>query len=105
MKGQITKEQRMKTILCGIMAVALAFSTTIVTAQGAGAKNESSGSGLANGVPEITIVFPDISLVDLKQAIADKSVALLDCKADAPKCDKCGMAKGVPGCCIEAKAK
>jgi rhodanese-related sulfurtransferase len=78
-KQQTTKEQRMKTILCGIMAVASAFSTTMATAQGTGAKDESVGVGMASRDSEAKIVVPDISLVDLKQVIADKSVTLLDC--------------------------
>ena len=67
----------MKTIVSGVMAAVLTFSTAM--AQGAETKNESSGSAVAAGVPEIKIVVPDISLVDLKQAIADKAVTLLDC--------------------------
>lgn len=69
----------MKTIVCGVMTAVLAFSTSIAMAQGTGARNEVSGSTTAVGAPEIKTVVPDISLVDLKQAIADKAVTLLDC--------------------------
>lgn len=69
----------MKTILCGVMAAALAFSAAIAMAQGSETKNEGSGSTMSAGAPEITVVVPDIGLADLKQAIADKAVTLLDC--------------------------
>ena len=54
----------MKTIMCGVMAAGLAFSATMA---------------MATGAPETKIGVPDISLADLKQAIADKAVMLLDC--------------------------
>ena len=58
----------MKTILCGVMTLALAFSSGLLMAQTA-----DTGAGQAKaGVP-------DISLADLKKAIADKTVTLLDC--------------------------
>ena len=69
----------MKTIRCGIMAMALAFSTGIAMAQGSGAKHEGSESKPATGGSETRISAPDISLPELKQAIADKAVMLLDC--------------------------
>ena len=69
----------METILSGCMAVALAFSTTMATAQMADANVASSGAGMASGDSDITVVVPDISLAVLKLAIADKSVTLLDC--------------------------
>lgn len=69
----------MKMILCGIMAATLAFSIAMGMAQGAENKNGGSESTIAAGALEAKIVVPDISLADLKQAIADKVVTLLDC--------------------------
>jgi rhodanese-related sulfurtransferase len=71
----------MKTILSGVMTLALAFSSGLLMAQTA-----DTGAGQAKaGVP-------DISLADLKQAIADKAVTLLDCNGSA------SYAKGhIPG--------
>ena len=69
----------MKTIICGVMTLALAFSSGLLTAQTAAAGEEKDG-------------VPDISLADLKQAIADKAVTLLDCNGSA------SYAKGhIPG--------
>lgn len=65
----------MKTILCGVMVAMLAGSTGIAMAMGSGPRRNDSGAK-ASGV---TIAVPDISLADLKQAIADKDVTLLDC--------------------------
>jgi len=61
------------------MAAGLAFWAGMAMAQGSETKNEGSGSTTAAGVPEAKIVVPDISLADLKQAITDKAVTLLDC--------------------------
>lgn len=76
----------MKTILCGAMAAVLTFSTGIVMAQGSGTKNEESGTKVEGsgtkavaGTSETKVVAPDINSADLKQAIADKAVVLLDC--------------------------
>lgn len=69
----------MKMTLCGIMTTVLALSAAMAMAQGSGTKSEGSGSTTAAGAPGIKIVVPDISLTDLKQAIADKAVTLLDC--------------------------
>ena len=69
----------MKTILSGVMAAVLAFSTAMAMAQGSGTTNENSGSATVAGASEINVVAPDISLADLKQAMADKAVVLLDC--------------------------
>lgn len=71
----------MKTILCGVMTLALACSSGLLTAQAADAGAEPAKTGV-----------PDISLADLKQAIADKTVTLLDCNGNA------SYAKGhIPG--------
>ncbi len=71
----------MKTILCGVMTLALACSSGLLTAQAADAGAEPAKAGV-----------PDISLADLKQAIADKTVTLLDCNGNA------SYAKGhIPG--------
>jgi rhodanese-related sulfurtransferase len=58
-----------KTVLlmCGVTAAVLAFPAAMATAE------------KAAGAPETKIAAPDISLADLKQAIADKAVVLLDC--------------------------
>ena len=77
----------MKTIMYGVMTAALAVSTATAMAQGSGAKNDGSGSTTVAGAPEIKIVVPDISLVDLKQAIADKAVTLLDCNGSKSYAD------------------
>lgn len=69
----------MKTMLCGVMAAVLAFSTGIAMAQGSGTKNDGSGSKVVAGASETKIGVPDIGLAALKQAIADKVVVLLDC--------------------------
>ena len=69
----------MKTILCGIMTAVLPFSAGVVMAQGLGTAREGSGSATAAGALEIKRDAPDISLADLKQAITDKTVTLLDC--------------------------
>lgn len=53
----------MKTMLCGLMTAVLAFSIGTAMAQGA----------------EVKMTVPDVSLADLKQAIADKAIVLLDC--------------------------
>ena len=90
------------------MTAALAFSTAMAMAQGSGAKNEGSGAATAAGAPEAEIVAPDISLADLKQAMADKTVTLLDCngsqsyaKGHIPgaidfESGKAGLAKRLP---------
>lgn len=69
----------MKTILSGIMAAVLVFSSAMAMAQGVGSKNESVGSAVAAVAPAARSVVPDISLAELKQAMADKAVVLLDC--------------------------
>ena len=71
----------MKTMLCGVITLALAFSSGLALAQTAAAGAEVAKAGV-----------PDISLADLKQAIADKTVTLLDCNGSA------SYAKGhIPG--------
>ncbi len=79
MQNKKRKEQRMKTIMSGVMAVVVVFSAAMAKAQGPGVKNEGSGSQTPAGVSEINSIVPDISLADLKQAIAGKAVTLLDC--------------------------
>lgn len=69
----------MKTILCGVMAAVLVGSTGTVRAMGSGPMHEGSGLKASAGEAEAKIAVPDISLDDLKQAIADKTVTLLDC--------------------------
>ncbi len=77
----------MKTILCGIMTTALAFSSGMAMAQTA-----ACGTKAAAGADAAKVAAPDISLADLKQAIADKAVTLLDCNGSA------SYAKGhIPG--------
>jgi len=79
----------MKTILYGVMALALAFSSVLLMTQTAAAGEEQAKAGV-----------PDISLADLKQAIADKTVTLLDCNGSA------SYAKGhIPGAINFATAK
>jgi rhodanese-related sulfurtransferase len=63
------------------MAAALAGS--IGTAVAMGSRNAGSGSKASTGGSETTIGVPDISLADLKQAMADKEVTLLDCNGSA----------------------
>ena len=58
----------MKTILSGIMTLALAYSSGLLTVQAADTGADPAKAGV-----------PDISLADLKQAIGDKAVTLLDC--------------------------
>ena len=75
----------MKTMLCGVMTAALAFSAGVALAQESGAK-------VAAGADAVKTVVPDISLTELKQAIADKTVTLIDCNGSA------SYAKGhIPG--------
>ena len=69
----------MKTILCGMMTAVLAFSTGTAMAMGSRPQPESSGSKPAVGGSETKVSASDISLADLKQAIADKAIVLLDC--------------------------
>jgi rhodanese-related sulfurtransferase len=68
----------MKTIRCGVMAV-LAGLTGIAMAQGAETTSEGSVGKAATVAAETKINVPDISLADLKRAMADKVVTLLDC--------------------------
>jgi len=71
----------MKTVLCGVMTLALAFSSGLLMTQTAAAGADQAKAGV-----------PDISLADLKQALADKAVTLLDCNGSA------SYAKGhIPG--------
>ncbi len=82
----------MKAMLCGVMTAALAFSAGPALAQEAGAKCEVTGAKAAAGAEAAKTVAPDISLAELKQAIADKAVTLLDCNGSA------SYAKGhIPG--------
>ena len=69
----------MKTILCGMMTAVMVFSTGTVMAQCAQAKTKSSVSTKAAEATDMKMVVPDVSLADLKQAMADKAVVLLDC--------------------------
>lgn len=62
----------MKKLLYGMMAAVLAFSTGMTVAQGAGAKPATAGA-------EAQAETSDISLANLRQAMADKAVVLLDC--------------------------
>ncbi|MEO5365867.1 MAG: rhodanese-like domain-containing protein [Magnetococcus sp. WYHC-3] len=66
----------MKTILHGVMAMVLTGST-IAMAQGYKTNSAGSGAQMTTGAADINV--PDISLADLKQALADKTVTLLDC--------------------------
>lgn len=79
----------MKTILCGVLTLALALSSGILMVPTAVAGEEQAKDKV-----------PDISLADLKQAIADKTVTLLDCNGSA------SYAKGhIPGAINFATAK
>jgi len=79
----------MKTILCGIMTLALAFSSGLLMVPTAAAGEDKAKDEV-----------PDISLADLKQAIADKAVTLIDCNGSA------SYAKGhIPGAINFANAK
>lgn len=69
----------MKTILCGMMMAVLAGSTGSTAAMGSRPMHEGSASKASDGGSETAIAVPDISLADLKQAMADKAVTLLDC--------------------------
>lgn len=69
----------MKTILYGMMTAVLAFATGTAMAQGSGAKLAAAGPKPVAGVSETQAGASDISLADLKQAIADKAIVLLDC--------------------------
>ena len=62
----------MKAIMCGVVVAVLAGSTGTAMAMGSSPGNADPGSEALPGVP-------DISLADLKQAMADKTVTLLDC--------------------------
>ncbi len=74
----------MKTILCGIMTTALVFSSGMALAQTASCGTKSAcGTKAAVGADTAQVAAPDISLADLKQAIADKAVTLLDCNGSA----------------------
>jgi len=67
----------MKTLLYGVMALVLAGP---------------AGIAMAAGGSETNIAVPDISLANLKQAMADKAVVLIDCNGSA------SYAKGhIPG--------
>ena len=69
----------MKTILSGVMTLAIAFSSGLLMVPTTVAGQAKAG-------------VPDISLADLKQAIADKAVTLIDCNGSA------SYAKGhIPG--------
>jgi len=69
----------MKTILSGVMTLAIAFSSVLLMVPTTVAGPAKDG-------------VPDISLADLKQAIADKAVTLIDCNGSA------SYAKGhIPG--------
>jgi len=62
----------MKKLLFGMMTAVLTLSTGMTPAQGADSKPVAAGA-------EARVETLDISLADLKQAIADKAVVLLDC--------------------------
>ena len=69
----------MKTILCGVMATVLAFSMGAAMAEEAEVKPEGAGMKMDAPAAEAAMATPDISLADLKKAIADKAVVVLDC--------------------------
>ncbi len=69
----------MKTILCGVMTLALAFLSGQLMAQTAAA---GADQAKAAGVDKAKADVPEISLAELKQAIADKTVTLLDCNGN-----------------------
>jgi rhodanese-related sulfurtransferase len=61
------------------MAMALVISAATATAMAQGAETTQQSSGTKASASEIQTRVPDISLADLKQAITDKTVVLLDC--------------------------
>jgi hypothetical protein len=69
----------MKTILCGVMAAILTGSTGIAMAMGSGPRHEGAAPKASAAGYKTAMAVPEISLPDLKQAIADKAVVLLDC--------------------------
>ena len=82
----------MKTILYGVLGTALVFSTVTAMGMGSGAKHQGFGSKAIAAESESKISVPDISLADLKQAVADKTVVLLDC--NGAKSYACGHLPG-----------
>lgn len=69
----------MKMIVCGVIVAVLAGSSGTAMAMGSCPRPDGSESTVSSGESETTIAVSDISLADLKQAIEDKSVVLLDC--------------------------
>lgn len=69
----------MKTIVCGVMVAVLMGSTGMTMAMGSGPRPKDSGSKIPAEKSETAIDVPDISLADLKKAIEDKAVTLMDC--------------------------
>ncbi len=63
----------------GVMVAMMASSTGIVMAMESGLVNEGSDSKASAAVSETAMAVPDISQTDLKQAMADHAVTLLDC--------------------------
>jgi len=76
---QNRKERFMKMTTCGTVAGVLVLSAAMAMAQGSGTKHMGSGSKPAVGGSETKTAVPDIGLAELKQAIADKAVVLIDC--------------------------
>ena len=73
----------MKTILCGVMTTVMALSAGRALAQGSATASEGAGAKATARTEAVKISAPDISLADLKQAIADKTVALIDCNGSS----------------------
>jgi len=60
----------MKMIMCGMVTALIAFSTGTARAQACAPAGDTKS-------------VPDIALAELKQAVADKSVTLIDCNGSA----------------------
>ena len=67
----------MKTALCGLMVLAFAAASASAQAQAA-AGNDATAAKTA-----VTADVPDITVADLKKAMADQAVTLLDCNGSA----------------------
>ncbi len=64
----------MKTVLSGIMALAFVLSAVSAYAQAVVVGKEA-----AEVKAEVLTAVPDVTVADLKKAIADKAVVLIDC--------------------------
>lgn len=73
----------MKTMLCGIMILALTFSTGMLSGADENApKTDAKPKVKTEAAKTNKGSQSEINLVDLKKAIADKTVVLLDCNGN-----------------------